>query len=82
MSNEDYEMLADENRRMARLLTTLGLSKEGLDDLCYGGEVAILHAQRLIEGNIVSRVKDKLSNMDSDQVFDFTYSDEGLNNET
>lgn len=75
---EDNEMLANENKRMAEVLVQLGLNKKQLDDLCFGGDEALKEAKELVESNIVAKVKEKLSRMDSDQIFDFTYGDEGV----
>lgn len=78
MTNEDYDMLATENKQMAEVFASLGISKEQLDDLCYGGSEAVIETKKLVEINILGRLKEKLSCMDSDQIFDFTHNGEGV----
>jgi Holliday junction resolvasome RuvABC DNA-binding subunit len=34
--NEDYEMLADENKNMAKALSKLGYTRDQISDICNG----------------------------------------------
>ena len=77
--DEDYELLAWENKQMALFFVKLGLTNENISDLIINGTPEQVNkAHLIINKRIISLLKEKLSNMNSDQIFDFTYNNEGI----
>ena len=74
----ERDLLELEHSRMEELLCELDLDLDQINTMCYSGKEGIIEAKKLVESNVLVKVKEKLSQMDSDQIFDFTFNNEGL----